>query len=249
LKKGLSPSHDLETKERETLSAKTQNVKPGPRDRTVYTQDGELLEVPEGWELLPPGDAGLTRKVKSLGPSWTVQKKRGRRTFSQGIWAPKEHIDTAKSVIETKRMSPAYQRKLEQDRLRRKKKENEYAKSFYQNVLDYLDFDEQYQKWAELLARAVAEHATPVGSGTVARTKRIPIEQRAEAAVIAWMRHQTSAYDHIKVPRRKGARRELRRKIAERSRRILNVYRKGMEIDTEQCPLYKALQDEELYRE
>ena len=231
------------------MSAKTQNVKPGPRDRTVYTQDGELLEVPEGWQLLPPGDAGLTRKVKSLGPSWTVQKKRGRRTFSQGIWAPKEHIDTAKSVIETKRMSPAYQRKLEQDRLRRKKKENEYAKSFYQNVLDYLDFDEQYQKWAELLARAVAEHATPVGSGTVARTKRIPIEQRAEAAVIAWMRHQTSAYDHIKVPRRKGARRELRRKIAERSRRILNVYRKGMEIDTEQCPLYKALQDEELYRE
>ena len=29
---------------------------------------------------------------------------------------------------------------------------------------------------------AVTDHATPVGSGTVARTKRIPVEQRAEAA-------------------------------------------------------------------
>jgi len=47
------------------------------------------------------------------------------------------------------------------------------------------------------LARAVADHATPVGSGTVARTKRIPVEERAEAAVIAWMRHQTTGYDGI----------------------------------------------------
>lgn len=42
------------------------------------------------------------------------------------------------------------------------------------------------------LDRVVTHHATPVGSGTVARTKRIPVEYRAEAAVIAWMRHQTT---------------------------------------------------------
>lgn len=50
-------------------------------------------------------------------------------------------------------------------------------------------------------------HATPVGSGTVARTSRIPIERRAEAAVIAWLRHQTTAYDDMKIPRVKGRRR------------------------------------------
>jgi hypothetical protein len=50
----------------------------------------------------------------------------------------------------------------------------------------------------------VTDHATPVGSGTVARTKRIPVEQRAEAAVIAWMRHQTTGYDGMVIPRIKG---------------------------------------------
>ena len=33
----------------------------------------------------------------------------------------------------------------------------------------------------------------------------IPIEQRAEAAVIAWLRHQTTAYDHMTIERVKGA--------------------------------------------
>jgi hypothetical protein len=55
-----------------------------------------------------------------------------------------------------------------------------------------------------VLAQAVTDHATPVGSGTVARTKRIPVEQRAEAAVIAWMRHQTTGYDGMVIPRVKG---------------------------------------------
>ena len=29
---------------------------------------------------MPPGDAGLTRRVKAAGPSWTVIEKRGRKT-------------------------------------------------------------------------------------------------------------------------------------------------------------------------
>jgi hypothetical protein len=37
-------------------------------------------------------------------------------------------------------------------------------------------------------ADAVTVHATPVGSGTVARTERIPVHQRAEA-IIACVRH------------------------------------------------------------
>jgi hypothetical protein len=84
---------------------------------------------------------------------------------------------------------------------------------------------------AERLARAITDHATPVGSGTVARTKRIPVEHRAEAAVIAWMRHQTTGYDGMVVPRVKGQRRgEVRRMLASRSQELLERYRRAESI-------------------
>jgi len=82
--------------------------------------------------------------------------------------------------------------------------------------------------------------ATPVGSGTVARTKRIPVEQRAEAAVVAWLRHQTTGYDGMAIPRVKGKRREIRRMLARRSQELLGRYRRG-EATSEGCPLMNAL--------
>ena len=30
------------------------------------------LTIPTNWTLLPPGDAGVTRRLKKMGPSWTV---------------------------------------------------------------------------------------------------------------------------------------------------------------------------------
>lgn len=226
------------------MPTKTRKVRPGPRPNTVITEGGELLEAPQDWGLLAPGDAALTRKVKQAGPSWTVQQKKGRRTFSQGVWAPQAHIDEARAAVNAMREDPSYQKRRVREQERRQKREENYAVEFEQEILAYLAFVPRYEDLAKALAQAVSTHATPVGSGTVARTKRIPIAQRAEAAVIAWMRHSTSAYDHISVPRRKGARRELRRKIAERSRRILQQYRKEQDFDLAQCPLYRALQDE-----
>lgn len=70
-----------------------------------------------------------------------------------------------------------------------------------------LGFHANYADLAQRMVRAITDHATPVGSGTVARTKRIPVEQRAEAAVIAWMRHKTTGYDGRVIPRIKGKRR------------------------------------------
>ena len=81
----------------------------------------------------------------------------------------------------------------------------------------------------------------PVGSGTVARSASVTLEDKAALAVMAWMRHQTSDYDSTSVPRIKGARRELRRKIARQSERILAKYRSGSDFKLEECPLYKAL--------
>jgi hypothetical protein len=74
----------------------------------------------------------------------------------------------------------------------------------------------------------------------VARTKRIPVEQRAEAAVIAWMRHKTTAYESMAIPRIKGKRREVRRLLARRSHDLLEAYRLGSPAP-EGCPLGLAL--------
>jgi hypothetical protein len=94
---------------------------------------------------------------------------------------------------------------------------------------------------ATTLANLIAEHATPVGSGTVARTERIPLEERAEAATIAWLRHQTTGYDSMVIPREKGRRREIRRLLAQRSVQLLAKYRSGLPFDRAQCPLHRAL--------
>ena len=98
------------------------------------------------------------------------------------------------------------------------------------------------------MAEAVTAHATPVGSGTVARTQRLPVARRAEAAVIAWMRHQTTAYDDMPIPRVKGKRREVRRLLAQRSKRLLDAYRSGAAVDPQTCVLQQALQTSEPIR-
>ena len=107
-------------------------------------------------------------------------------------------------------------------------------------VLAFLAFHPNHAQLAERLARAVTDHATPVGSGTVARTKRIPVERRAEAAVIAWMRHQTTGHDGMAIPRIRGKRREVRRLLAQRSNELLERYRRG-EAAPDGCPLRNAL--------
>ncbi len=219
----------------------TRIVHPSFKPRVVRTPEGEMLYPPDDWDLLPPGDAAVTRKVKKAGPSWTVQYKKGRKTMSRGVWAPKENIQRAKEEVSQTREDPAYQRKLAQSRRRRDKKEAEYVADFKDSVLEFLAFDASFSEVADKLAEAVSAHATPVGSGTVARTKRIPVEERAQAAVIAWMRHQTSAYDRMSVPRVKGARREVRQQIARHSRDLLQKYRRGTTEDLSTCPLYKAL--------
>jgi hypothetical protein len=216
-------------------------VRPGPRPGSVLTERGEVLVPPASWVLLPPGDAGLTRRVKAAGPSWTVQEKVGRKMFSRGVWAPGDRVEQARGALATERADPAYARKLEAGRGRREKKQEAYVGDFRSAVVAFLAFDTRYAPLAASLADAVTAHATPVGSGTVARTERIPIEERAESAVIAWMRHQTTAYDDMSIARIKGERRRVRRMLAERSKSLLDVYRRGLGIDPARCPLVAAL--------
>ena len=216
-------------------------VSPGSIPRTVKGPDGKPLAVPAGWELLPPGDAGLTRRVKALGPSWAVIEMKGRKKFSQGLWAPAEHIEQAKSGLDSERATPAYQKKLAAGRQRREREQEAYVGEFGQEVAAFLRFSPAWAAEQAAMAAAVTTHATPVGSGTVARTERIPVERRAEAAVIAWMRHQTTAYDNLAIPKIKGKRREVRRELAEVSRSVLDRHRRDEAHAAPGCPLCAAL--------
>jgi hypothetical protein len=222
----------------------TTTFTPGPTPNTVRSADGNVLTTPEGWELLPPGDAALTRRVKAAGPHWVIQEKKGRKTFSKGVWAPATVIENIRADLEAERSTEQYAKRKEADARRRDKAHAEYVEDFCQAVLEFLAFHPRHTDMADKLARAVTDHATPVGSGTVARTKRIPVEQRAEAAVIAWMRHQTTAYESMKIPRIKGKRREVRRMLAQRSQEVLARYRRGEAVG-EECPLKRALVEEQ----
>ena len=216
-------------------------VRPGPGERTVVDRSGARRQVPSEWALLEPGDAAATRRVKKAGPHWVVKVERRRRMVSLGLWAPAATIDSVARELEAERADPRYQRKLEQGRARRAKEQETYVETFERAVRAFLAFDLRHHELEAALARAIALHATPVGSGTVARTARIPVERRAEAATIAWMRHRTTAYDSMKIAREKGRRREVRRLLASRSRELLDAYRRGDVVDPSLCPLARAL--------
>lgn len=223
------------------MQSTTRIVRPGPQPGTVLTERGEVLRPPSDWALLPPGDAGLTRRVKAAGPTWTVQEKVGRKLFSRGVWALGTSIAAERDKLALERADPAYGARLEKARARRADEQAEYVDDFHAAVMRYLAFDHRYASLATSLAAAVTAHATPVGSGTVARTERIPIAERAEAAVIAWMRHQTTAYDEMAIARLKGERRRVRRMLAERSKALLDGYRRGAPVEPASCPLLDAL--------
>ncbi len=213
---------------------------PGPTPDTIRTAEGIVLTAPDGWVLLPPGDAALTRRVKAAGDHWVVQEKKGRRIFSGGVWAPAATINQIQAELKAKRSTESFAKRKEADAKRRDKAQAVYAEDFAGAVVTFLAFHPAHADLAKRLARVVADHATPVGSGTVARTKRIPLEQRAEAAVVAWMRHQTTGYDSMPIPRVKGKRREVRRMLAQRSKELLTRYRRGVAGGGE-CPLMRAL--------
>lgn len=203
-------------------------------------ESGAVLPIPGGWQLLEPGDAGLTRRVKKNGRFWQLQNKKGRRTFSQGILAPAAVIERERSRLDSERNSVQYKKRLEAGQARRARQHEEYVEEFHSAVFRFLDFDARYADIAEKLAAAVTRHATPVGSGTVARTKRIPLEKRAASAVVAWLRHQTTQYDRMTIARVKGQRRVVRKMLAEKSLRLLDGYRQGVPPDAG-CPLLRAL--------
>ncbi len=210
-----------------------------PRPGMVRYENRDLA-IPEGWIRVPSGDPGLTRRLKAAGQYWQLVHRRKNRIESLGLFAPEAAVGEIRAALEAERADPAYQRKLASARRSREQKESVYQGEFEAAVLAFLAFHPRYDGMARNFAGAVTRHAVPVGSGTVARTERIPLAERAEAAVIAWLRHQTTLYDRMSIARIKGERREVRRKLASQSRMLLDRYRRGEE-PAAGCPLMAAL--------
>lgn len=221
------------------MTSQIEIVTPGPNG-TLLDEKGSVVTPPIGWEFLPAGDAGITRKATLHKTFWRLQVQMGKRKISKGIWAPKALIDAAKQEMEATRQTAEFQKKATAAKLRSEKKQLEYVDDFYGEVFRFLNFHPRYRQEAERMAYLICEHATPVGSGTVARTLRIPIEERAARAVIAWMRHQTTGYDNMQIARIKGERRKVRQLLAQRSVELLKMYRNGEPL-LPNCPLRQAL--------
>jgi len=214
-------------------------VRPGPRG-TLVDEQGIQVTPPSDWAFLAAGDAGLTRKVTADGNYWRVEVRKGRRIMSQGVWASAETIEVAQKEILALRASDEYKNRLAKSRQRRAKKQVLYEADFCEEVKRFLNFAPCHKAMEEKMAKLITTHAVPVGSGTVARTAMIPIEERASRAVIAWMRHQTTAYEAMRIPREKGKRRQVRRMLAAKSVELLKAYRQGEETPLH-CPLKRAL--------
>ncbi len=212
---------------------------PGPRDNVLRTADGALVSVPKDWRRLPPGDATLTRRVKSAGEHWVVQETRGKRIYSHGVWAPSATIQRTRAELAVERSTPAYAQQQAALARRRDRVQAAYVEEFAAAIVQFLKFPPQHAETANQLAQAVAAQATPIGSGTVARTKQIPLARRASVAVFAWLRHHTTGYDWMPIPNQKAKRQAVRRDMAIRSRRLLERYRQGAPVAAG-CPLQLA---------
>lgn len=133
------------------MPTETRIVAPALDDRNVRTADGQLIQVPEGWDLLPPGDAAPTRRVKAGGPSWTVQEKKGRRTFSRGVWAPADRIAVLQTALEAERSTESYAKRRQTDANRRERKQAEYVGDFHAAVVSFLVFATCHAELAQRL--------------------------------------------------------------------------------------------------
>src|SRR5262245_44414524 len=124
---------------------------PGPTPNTVRAADGRALAVPEGWGLLRPGDAGLTRRVKAAGDHWVLQEKVGRKTFSRGIGASSATIERVRAELEAERSTEGYAKKREAASRRREEVQAGYVEDFYGAVVAFLAFHSSHSDLADRL--------------------------------------------------------------------------------------------------
>jgi hypothetical protein len=155
------------------------------------------VEIPNEWEYLPTGDAFLTRTVKAAGNYWLCWRPRSRTHAHrrlQGLWAPAGTIRAAEErAKQTAAKRTATRAQSERSRARR---EQRYQDELREAILSFLNFSPTHAGLAEQIAADTAAHAAVVGSGRVGRTQLLSLEQKAELAARAHIRHRYTSYHH-----------------------------------------------------
>ena len=161
-----------------------------------WNPDHGDIDIPEDWELLPVGDAFVTRTVKAAGVYWVAWKPRTRQRPHRrliGLWAPSGAIGNARASAVATEERRARQRK--QGEAHRRRREAAYQAQLRTAILGFLGFDEAHRGLAERIADEASARAAVVGSRRVGRTTKIGIEDRAVLAARAYIRHQFTSYE------------------------------------------------------
>jgi len=111
---------------------------PGPTPNTVRAADGKIVTVPDGWALVPPGDAALSRRIKAAGDHYAVAEKKGRKVFSRGIWTSAVTVERIRAELEAERSTESFGKKKEADAKRREKAQADYVEDFFGAVVRFL---------------------------------------------------------------------------------------------------------------
>ena len=165
------------------------------RDGPWNPDHGEI-EIPEDWEFLAPGDAFVTRRVKAAGVFWVAWRPRGRNRRHRrrlGLWAPRDAIDAAEA--EATATADQRSKRREQSARSRDKQESTYRVEFAEAIRRFLAFAPEHADLVEGIATEAANRAGVVGSGRVGRTKLLSLDERAELAARALIRHSHTSYD------------------------------------------------------
>lgn len=162
-----------------------------------WNPDHGDVDIPDGWALLPAGDAYLTRTVSSLGPHWIAwrpgDRRHRRRRRRLGVWAPEENIELAERQAE--RTAADRARARERAAVQRDRTEQAYRDELVAAIVTWLNFADEHAELADQIAQAAADHAAVVGSGRVGRTSTLSLEEKAALAARAHIRHHHTDYE------------------------------------------------------
>jgi len=168
--------------------------RPG-EEGDLWTRDFGVIQIPEGWEFLPRGDAFVTRHAKK-GPHWVLlgrYNKKGGYTPVKGVFAPADAIEAAKAAAETTKARRDQARPKAAQR--REKAEAQYRRTFEEACLRFLDFAPAHEELARKIASDTANTACRKYSGRVGRTALLDLDEKAALAVRAYLRHNYTDYD------------------------------------------------------
>ncbi len=164
-----------------------------------WNPDHGVIELPDGWEFVPSGDAFITRRVKAAGRywlAWTPRTRNRPHRRALGLIAPAKAISGAREAADATADRRAAQRGS--GAKYRERQEAGYRDRLAVAIVSYLDFAPAHAELADGIAQRAAARAGEVGSGRVGRTQLLSLERRAELAARADIRHNHTNYeDHL----------------------------------------------------